>query len=283
MKKVGIIKEIWRYPVKGMAGEKSEQCSIGPKGLAGDRLWALRDVARQEIQSCKFRPELLKCIATSRRDQTNEHVDIRFPEGDSIGSDDQSIHHKLSALVGHNSTLEKLQPLTNMDFYRRFKGGERVWLDELKDTFTREAGEPFPDFSTFPQQAIDYVTVPGTFFLVTPFHIITTSTLKYLEKIQPNGDWDVRRFRPNILIETEEGEGLIEQKWIGQQLTIAGTVIDCTATAPRCGAVTREQENLKFDKSMLRTIIKHAEQNLGIYGGITAQGVLSVGDAVYMR
>ena len=31
------LKEIWRYPVKSMAGERIEQSEVGPLGIAGDR------------------------------------------------------------------------------------------------------------------------------------------------------------------------------------------------------------------------------------------------------
>jgi uncharacterized protein YcbX len=283
MLKVGTIKEIWRYPVKGMAGEQMEQCAITASGLEGDRVWALRDVARQEIQSCKFRPELLTCTASSRRQQAGHHVDISFPDGTIMGSDDAAIHQKLSGLVGHTSTIEVLQPISELDFYRRHKRDDHTWLEELKATFTREPGEPLPDFTQLPQEARDFVTVPGTFFLVTPFHIITSATLRHMKKLLPQADWDVRRFRPNIVIDTYSGdEGLVEQDWIGKQMTIADAQIDCTATAPRCGAVTREQNGLNFDQSMLRTIVKDADQNLGIYGSIRHPGVLRVGDAIYI-
>lgn len=281
--KAGIIKEIWRYPVKGMAGEQLEQCAIGPCGLAGDRIWALRDLARKEIQSCKFRPELLSCTATKRGDSGLQHVDITLPNNRSSASDDPDIHQILSGLVGHNSTLEPLRPVAELDFYRRHKLDDTTWLEELKATFTREPGEPLPDFSQLPQQARDFVTVPGTFFLVTPFHIITTATLNHMKSLQPEADWDVRRFRPNIVIETDNADkGLVEQGWIGKRMTVAEAQIDCTATAPRCGAVTRQQQGLAFDKSMLRSIIAEAEQNLGIYASINHPGTLTVGDTVYI-
>jgi uncharacterized protein YcbX len=282
--KAGIVKEIWRYPVKGMAGEQVEQCAIGPSGLDGDRIWALRDVARKEIQSCKFRPELLSCSATTRKDSALRHVDIALPDNLSSASDDPGVHRALSELVGYHSTLEKLQPVEALDFYRRHKTDDTTWLDELKATFTREPGEPLPDFSQMPQQARDFVTVPGTFFLVTPFHIITSATLNHMKSLLPEADWDVRRFRPNIVIETSDSDkGLVEQGWIGRRMRIAESRIDCTATAPRCGAVTRQQQELGFDKSMLRTIISEAEQNLGIYGSISNQATLAVGDTVYIE
>lgn len=281
--KAGIVKEIWRYPVKGMAGEQLEQCAIGPSGLEGDRIWALRDVARKEIQSCKFRPQLLSCTASTRRDSALQQVDITLPNNSNSASDDPEIHRTLSELVGYHSTLEKLRPVADLDFYRRHKLDNTTWLEELKATFAREPGEPLPDFSQLPQQARDFVTVPGTFFLVTPFHIITTATLNHMKGLLPEADWDVRRFRPNIVIETcDADKGLVEQGWIGKRMRIAESQIDCTATAPRCGAVTRQQQNLRFDKSMLRTIVAEAEQNLGIYGSISNQATLTVGDTVYI-
>jgi len=51
MKKVGEIREIWRYHVKGMEGESLQAGQLGAHGLNGDRIWAVRDNARQEIQS----------------------------------------------------------------------------------------------------------------------------------------------------------------------------------------------------------------------------------------
>lgn len=281
--KAGRVKEIWRYPVKGMAGEQVEQCAIGPAGLEGDRIWALRDNARREIQSCKFRPELLSCTARTRNGSSSPQVDISMPNNLSSASDDPEIHRYLSELVGYASTLEPLRPDAELDFYRRHKLDDSTWLEELKATFSREPGEPLPDFSQLPQQARDFVTVPGTFFLVTPFHIMTTATLNHMKSLLPQGDWDVRRFRPNIVIETDNAhKGLVEQDWIGKRMHIAESQIDCTATAPRCGAVTRKQQGLAVDKSMLRSIIAEADQNLGIYGSISKPGTLTVGDTVYI-
>jgi hypothetical protein len=287
MKKVGTIKEIWRYPVKGMAGERLEHCRLGTMGLNGDRIWALRDDARKEIQSCKFRPELLLCSARCRSGDatgSGEQVDVSFPDGSLLGSDNAEIHAMLSMLTGHASTLEPLRPDTELDFYRRHKLDDHTWLDELKATFDREAEEPLPDFSQLSQSAVDFVSLPGTFFLVTPFHMVTTATLTHLQNINPQSDWDVRRFRPNVVIETDPGaEGLLEQTWIGRQLVLGNATVDCTETAPRCGAVTRAQHDFAADKSILRTIVKDADQNVGVYGTVTNSANLCIGDFVYVK
>lgn len=288
MRKVGTIKEIWRYPVKGMAGEQVQQCGLDERGLNGDRIWALRDTVRREIQSCKFRPQLLLCSARCRSAENTAPgapVDVTLPDGTVMGSDGADIHTLLSELTGRASTLEPLRPTADLNFYRRHKSDDHTWLEELKATFEREGGEPLPDFfDEFPQEVADFVSLPGTFFLVTPFHMVTTATLAHLRDINPHSDWDARRFRPNVLIETEPGaEGLVEQGWLGGQLTLGDATVDCAGTTPRCGAVTRAQRDFAADKTILRTIVKEADQNVGVYGVIAERGVIRVGDAVYLK
>lgn len=288
MRKVGTIKQIWRYPVKGMAGENLRAGTLEKTGLSGDRIWALRDTARREIQSCKFRPELLLCSA---RCAGSAQVEVTFPDGAAVSSTDNSIHERLSQLTGHASTLEPLRPAGDLDFYRRHKRydhnglDDQTWLDELKATFDRESGEPLPDFSQLPQSAVDFVVAaPGAFFLVTPFHIVTTATLAHLQRIAPESDWDVRRFRPNVVIETNPGdEGLLEQEWIGQRLRFGSAAVDCVGATPRCGAITRAQRDFDADKKILRTVVRDADQNVGIYGMIADTGLLEVGAEVYLQ
>lgn len=278
--KVGTIKEIWRYPVKGMAGERLDGCPVSEKGLQGDRTWAMRDAQRKEIQSCKFRPDLLRCTA---RANGSNLVDVTFPDGMVLRSDDRTIHAKLSALTGHESTLEPLRPDADTEFYRRFKPERGTWLDELSATFEREPGEPLPDFSQIPPILVDHVSVPGTFFLVTPMHLVTTATLRHLQSRNAGGNWDRRRFRPNLVIETEGPiEGLAEQSWVGRKIVIGDMAIDCVGGTPRCAAVTRAQSSFGFDKTILRTIVKEADQNVGVYGLIANGGNIREGDAVFV-
>ncbi|GGD07685.1 MOSC domain-containing protein [Halopseudomonas salina] len=288
MQKVGTVQSIWRYPVKGMAGESMQQCHLSANGLLGDRTWAVQDLERQEIQSCKFRPDLLKCRASQRLDNHGDlsgQVDVSFPGGIVLGSDDPSVHKQVSDTIGYASTLQSLRPFPeNAAFFRRHKADATTWLKELKATFTREPGEPLPDLDNLPPDMQEFVSLPGTFFLVSPFHILTSASLQHMQQINSNADWDVERFRPNLVIETLPGmEGLIEQTWLGKQLRIGDTTIQCTGTAPRCGAVTRAQANLQTDKSILRSIVQAAEQNLGIYGAIDGNSLLNVGEEVWLE
>ena len=56
----GSVRELWRYPVKSMAGEAlAESDIVAEYGLVGDRGWALRDERIGEITSAKKLPALL--------------------------------------------------------------------------------------------------------------------------------------------------------------------------------------------------------------------------------
>jgi uncharacterized protein len=286
MIKVGTIKALWRYPVKGMAGESLEQSEVSEQGLLGDRVWALRDVARQEIQSCKFRPDLLRCAASFRKHfipANGVPVDITLPDGRVVGSDDRTIHAILSQLTGHASTLESLRSIDELHFYHRYKKDNHTWLTELKATFEREVGEPLPDLDNLPEKSQTFISIPGTFFLVSPLHFVTTATIDYLKKQTPDADWSMPRFRPNVVIETApEFTGLVEQNWIGRRLHINQIMVDCSAAAPRCGAITKPQQGFGVDTQVLRTVIAKADQNVGIYGEASNKGVISVGEAVFL-
>lgn len=147
---IGWVKEIWRYPVKGMAGEMLATGSVDGLGIVGDRSWAVRETARREIQSCKRHPNLLLCTASYLEGPTRGpagQVKIRFPDGDEITSDHPDIDRRLTELTGVDVTLEPLRPASDVDFYRRFNAGGDQWLKDLVATFAREPGEPLPDFS----------------------------------------------------------------------------------------------------------------------------------------
>lgn len=285
MIKVGTVKSIWRYPVKGMAGESLGSAQVSERGVYGDRVLAVQDIARQEIQSCKFRPQLLQCRAQFT-DPSDSHSDvtIRFPDGDCLASDAEGVDAKLTELVGHSSRIQTLRPASDKAFYQRFKEDNHTWLDELKATFEREPGEPLPDLDNLPEEMQTYVSLLGSFFLVSPFHIITTASLDYLKSKNPDSDWHVERFRPNLVIETlPEFDGLVEQSWVGCSLKVGGVTVSCLETAPRCGAVVREQQGVPKDSGVLRTIVGEAEQNLGVYGDISVTGSICVDDAVYLH
>jgi uncharacterized protein YcbX len=97
----------------------------------------------------------------------------------------------------------------------------------------------------------------------------------------PAADWDVRRFRPNFFVRTvEDIEGLVESEWTGRTLRIGTVEVKCEMPAVRCGMTTNAQSGLSKDNSVLRTIVKDAGQNLGVYASVLTAGEVFAGDRV---
>jgi uncharacterized protein YcbX len=91
----------------------------------------------------------------------------------------------------------------------------------------------------------------------------------------------VRRFRPNFLIETKADiKGSVEAEWEGRKLHVGGVELKCEIPTPRCGMTIQAQAGLEKDPSILRTIVRDADQNLGIYASVIKSGGVKVGDLV---
>lgn len=284
MSVVGKVREIWRFPVKSMQGDTVPAAAVSSAGLLGDRAWAMRDEVRQEVQWGKLYPQLMLCRAryvNEPDDAGPGPVAVTFPDGETVTSEDPRMHDKLSTLIGRAARLWPLQPAADKAFYRRYKPDEAQFAQEAADWFAREPGEPLPDFSQFPEVLMDYVAVPGTFFDNEEIHVITTASIAHMRSLNAAADWDIRRFRPNFYIETVAGlSGLAENAWVGKRLRIGEIELDVTAPTPRCGMTVRPQGELTYDKSILRSIVKEAEQCLGVGAHCRTPGTVRAGDTV---
>jgi uncharacterized protein YcbX len=93
--------------------------------------------------------------------------------------------------------------------------------------------------------------------------------------------WDSRRFRPNFLIATNNDmQGLVESTWEGRRLRLGSVELMCDVPCARCGMTTHAQNGIPKDPSVLRSIVKDADQNLGVYATVVTSGRVCVGDEV---
>ena len=68
--------------------------------------------------------------------------------------------------------------------------------------------------------------------------------------------------------------------WAGRKVRLGGVEIQCEIPTVRCGMTMQAQKNLAKDPSILRSIVKDADQNLGIYASVVTAGDVRVGDVV---
>jgi uncharacterized protein YcbX len=299
---IGAVKQIWRYPVKSMGGEQLVECTVGELGIPADRGWALRDEKTSEITNGKNIPLLMQAAARYREepvDGTVSHVDMTLSDGSTIGSDDADADERLSQAFGKPLTLWSRQPASNKAHYRRASIISRLTgfklvrnqlprllslsnvQAQIREAFSREPDEPIPDLTQLPPELLEFTSPLGTYFDAFPIHLLTTASLAAMAQLNADAVWDSRRFRPNFLIETKAGvEGLIEAGWAGHTLRVGGAELKCEMPTVRCGMTMHAQVGLPKDPSILRSIVKEADQNLGIYASVLSHGSVMVNDSV---
>ncbi len=113
----------------------------------------------------------------------------------------------------------------------------------------------------------------GTFFDYAVVHLVTTASLRQLQDHYPRGRFDVRRSRPNFVIETDE-RGFVENAWIGRTLALGDEVVlRVTIPCPRCVMPTLPQGNLPHDPGILKAAVQTNRLNLGDFGELPCIGV----------
>ena len=96
------------------------------------------------------------------------------------------------------------------------------------------------------EKTTDEAMPPQSFFDIAVVHILTTSTINRLCELYPKGRFEIRRFRPNIVVEPLSGEtDFVENSWVGKNITIGEEILlkviqPCT----RCVMLTLPQSDL---------------------------------------
>jgi uncharacterized protein len=266
----GKVVSLWRYPVKSMMGEELNSSYITERGLIGDRTYALIDNQTGKVISAKnpakwrklfdFRAAFIDSLQTA---DNIPNVRITFPDGSQIFSDQEEIDHLLSKILGREVSLMK----ATMDK----PGYEEYWPD-VEGIAHREL-------------VTDEIMPSKTFFDIAVIHILTSSTINRFRELYPEGRFEVRRFRPNIVIESSLMEkDFIENSWVDKKLTVGEEIVlRVIAPCTRCVMITLPQGDLPNDLGILRTVAKYNQVHAGVYASVEQGGIVRRGDLVQLE
>lgn len=274
------IEQLWQYPVKSMIGGQVASADLVATGMVGDRTWATRDEVRGGIRGAKKIGGLMR-LAAAYADGIGSAVIITLPDGRTVSTDDADVDERVSAALDHEVTLWPLQPADDLEHYRRGGPDSDDIMEELRAMFGRDPDEPLPDLAALPESVVEFESPPGSYVDVYPLLVMSTSALRAVGEAVPGSVVDIRRFRPNLVIDTGDEPGHPELYWVGRQLRIGEVVLDLPGRCPRCVMVTREiAADVPADRAVLRHIVRDLDQDLGVYATVTTPGRINTGDDV---
>ena len=291
---IGSVAGLSRFPVKSMRGERIEQADATARGLVGDRAYALIETETGKVVSAKsvrHFPDVLGCraefVEPPQLDRDLPPVRITLPDGTTAHSDSNDCDRVLSAHFRREVRLAHAAPedftidMYHPDIEGADAAGRRDTVVEQKlgSAYFHQAGRASPVHA-------------GAFFDLFPLTVLTTSTLKRLNELQPTTRFDERRFRMNVIIDSVEA-GFVENEWVGHQLVIGdGVRVDVKILDARCVMTTLAQEDLPADSSVLKGLVAHNRRQLGgagqypcagVYAVVTEPGAVRVGDPVILN
>ncbi len=266
----GKVMTLWRYPIKSMLGEELHVATLVNGSLLGDRALALIDGETGSVASAKHPgrwSRLLACQAAFVEPpvvgEALPVVRVTLPDGTTLLSGQHDCNRLLSRALGREVVLS-----------RPTLASPR--LAQIWPVVEGLAAQPRVSEQAMP---------PFTFFDLAPLHLLTTATLGRLADLYPQGRFDVRRFRPNLVIAPDgEAHAFVEHSWIGQRLSIGNEVrLQITGACPRCVMTTLPQGDLPADLGILRTAAQHTQASVGVYASVLHGGIIRQGDAIRLE
>jgi uncharacterized protein YcbX len=259
----GTVVSLCRYPIKSMQGEELSSSAVTERGLVGDRAFALvaPDGKVASAKNPRKWPHLFDfraAYASPPRGEPLPPLRITLPNGTLVSSEQQDLDRLLSAALGREVSLLGQAPEAPVL--------EEYWPD-IEGLVHRDA-------------VTDEAMPQGTFFDLATVHLLTTATLDRLRGLCPQGRFEARRFRPNVVVacDAEEG-GYVEQGWVGRTLALGDEVrLRITGPCPRCVMTTLAQADLPRDAGILRTAVQDAQGHVGVYASVVRGGTLRRGD-----
>jgi MOSC domain-containing protein len=287
---VGTIQALGRFPVKSMLGEELDASDVAEGGVVGDRAYAIRDRETGKVASAKHPklwPDLLACRAAfvepPRPGEELPPVQIELADGNSVQSDAADVDDVLSRFFGRG--VELARAAENGYTIDQYHPDEENYDPEGHRDEVVEArlGAAF-----FNERGLPSAVAEGSFFDLFPLSVLTTSTLDQLGELEPESRWDARRFRMNVIVETD-ASGFVENEWVGRTLAIGDDAkVGVALPDPRCVMPSLAQEDLPRDPQVLKALARHNRLDVGgslypcagVYAVAAAPGTIRKDDPV---
>jgi len=255
MSLIGHVDSLWRYPVKSMRGEESDELFIGYAGVYGDRLFAFRSstapagfpyfTGRDERQMIRYRARYRSPEKAARPINLAEAekngaaplsgsaeelmIDVETPDGTVFPIDDPRLRDALRA--DHEMDLSLIR-------------SERALTD----------AKPLSLFSIQTAQQVG---------------------------IESSVPVDKRQFRANVYLDLPGVRAFGEDEFVGRSLRLGSkVVVSVVGRDGRCMMITLDPDTAEKAPAVLKAIAQAHEGKAGLYAAVVTEGIVRKGDAV---
>ena len=249
---LGRISAIFRYPVKSMAGELLDVARLSWHGIEGDRRLAFRRLNDQSG---------FPWLTASKLPQLLLYKPVRLDS---------------------NANSKNGEPLPT---HVRTPDGKVYELrsDELRQEVSNRYGSD-----------LELMNLKSGIFDEASVSVISLGTVASVARESGRGvdRCDLRRFRPNVVIETNSAEPFEEDSWVGRTLifgegnsgaaplAVPTPAVGVTMRDERCVMVNFDPDTAEKDSEVMKTVVRLNENCAGVYGTVVRAGELRVGQVV---
>jgi MOSC domain-containing protein len=131
--------------------------------------------------------------------------------------------------------------------------------------------------------AVELMKLKHGIFDEASVSVINLATISAIGR-EAGQNLDTRRFRANIVIETDSTEPFLEDGWIGGRLALGsdevGPMLNMTMRDERCMMINLDPVTAKQDPRVMKAVVRLNKNNAGAYGTVARTGQISVGQSV---
>ncbi|MFE7228033.1 MOSC domain-containing protein [Nocardioides sp. NPDC057577] len=239
-------------PIKGTRHLPHDRAVLDAQGVVGDRGLALvavdeTDPARGRVLRTVQHPSLVAVRAEVTGD---DRLEVELPDKESVTAAPVATGERLTCdYWGREVELELLGG-PHAELFSR-------WLDRPVRLARARRGD---------------VVFAGA------VSVVTTASLRDLARQAGQDALDVARFRPNLVVETDEPYA--EDTWLGREIRVGGATLRIGVPIPRCAVIDIHPETGERDVRLLKTLASHRPLNragepaFGVFAEVVTSGVV---------
>ncbi|MET8522006.1 MOSC domain-containing protein [Nocardioides sp. NPDC004968] len=238
-------------PIKGTRHLAHDRVVLDAQGVVGDRGFALvsvdeTDPARGRVLRTVQHPSLVAV----RAELAGDRLEVELPDGETAAAEPAATGERITCdYWGREVELELLGgPHTGL-FSR--------WLDRPVRLARARRGD---------------VVFAGS------VSVVTTASLRDLARQAGANALDAARFRPNLVVETDEP--YVEETWLGREIRVGEATLRIGVPIPRCAVIDVRPETGERDVRLLKTLASHRPLNragepaFGVFAEVVTPGAV---------